>query len=44
MKNYDAIVIGGGINGLSLATLLSTKNQSVLLIEARNNIGGMASS
>ena len=44
MKQYDAIVIGGGINSLAAAALLSRDEKSVLLIESRDKIGGMAAS
>tara|TARA_Y100001968_G_C19433070_1_gene758114 strand:+ start:288 stop:1856 length:1569 start_codon:yes stop_codon:yes gene_type:complete len=43
MKHYDVIVIGSGINSLSSAALLGKAGKSVLVLEARNNIGGMAS-
>ena len=43
MKHYDVIVIGSGINSLSSAALLGKAGKSVLVVEARNNIGGMAS-
>ena len=44
MKQYDAIVIGGGINSLAAAALLSQKEKSVLLLEAKDTLGGMAAS
>jgi NADPH-dependent 2,4-dienoyl-CoA reductase/sulfur reductase-like enzyme len=37
---YDVIVIGGGFTGLTAARDLSTVGKSVLLIEARDRIGG----
>ena len=40
VKQYDAIVIGAGMGGLSAATLLARKGQSVLLLE-RHNIPGV---
>ena len=43
MKGYDVIVIGSGINSLSAAALLSKARKKVLVLEARENIGGMAS-
>ncbi|MFL3000923.1 MAG: phytoene desaturase family protein [Cytophagales bacterium] len=42
-KKFDYIVIGGGINSLISAALLSKKNKSVLLFESCDQIGGMAS-
>ncbi|XP_038070069.1 amine oxidase [flavin-containing] B-like [Patiria miniata] len=36
----DVIVIGGGISGLSAARLLQDQGQNVLLLEARNRVGG----
>ncbi|MAH97912.1 MAG: hypothetical protein CMA12_00995 [Euryarchaeota archaeon] len=43
MKHYDVIVIGSGINSLSSAALLAKAGKSVLVLEARKSIGGMAS-
>ena len=37
---YDVIVIGGGFAGLSAARDLSTAGKSVLIVEARDRIGG----
>ena len=39
-KVYDVIVIGAGFTGLSAARDLSTAGKSVLIIEARDRIGG----
>jgi phytoene dehydrogenase-like protein len=41
---YDAAVIGGGHNGLSAACYLATQGKKVIVIEALNKVGGMASS
>jgi phytoene dehydrogenase-like protein len=38
--DYDAIVVGSGPNGLSAAIRLQQAGLSVLLIEAKNTIGG----
>jgi phytoene dehydrogenase-like protein len=37
------VIIGGGINGLTAATLLSKKGRKVLVLEANNTLGGLAS-
>ena len=38
--SYDAIVVGSGPNGMSAAITLAQAGRSVLVIEARENIGG----
>src|SRR4029077_15541642 len=43
-QEYDAIVIGGGPNGLSAAITMSEARRSVLLIEGYETIGGGARS
>ena len=40
--NYDAIVVGGGHNGLICAALLARAGKSVLLLEANGQVGGAA--
>ncbi len=42
MSKYDIIVIGGGHNGLTTATILAKKGKKVLLLEKRNVLGGIA--
>jgi phytoene dehydrogenase-like protein len=42
MPSFDAIVIGGGHNGLVCATLLARKGRRVALFEAADTIGGAA--
>lgn len=39
-KDYDAIVVGSGPNGLSAAIELQRSGLSVLLIEAKDTVGG----
>ena len=41
-KKYDTIVIGGGHNGLTTATVLANTGQKVLLLERRSVLGGIA--
>ncbi|RPI91711.1 MAG: NAD(P)/FAD-dependent oxidoreductase [Spirochaetales bacterium] len=43
-KNYDAIVIGAGVGGLSTATLLAKEGRKVLLLERTDRVGGRAMS
>ncbi|KAF4632088.1 hypothetical protein G7Y89_g6049 [Cudoniella acicularis] len=40
MAEYDCIIIGGGYAGLSAAKALKEANKRVLLLEARDRIGG----
>ena len=42
MSGHDAIVVGGGHNGLVAATLLARAGKSVLVLERRDQIGGAA--
>jgi phytoene dehydrogenase-like protein len=39
---YDAVIIGGGHNGLVAATLLAKAGRSVLVLERRDHVGGAA--
>ena len=41
---FDAIIIGGGHNGLVCAAYLAKAGQRTLVIEARSEVGGTASS
>jgi len=38
---YDAIIIGGGHNGLICASLLAKRNKKVIVCEARSELGGL---
>ncbi len=40
-KNYDVIVVGGGIAGLVAAASVSRKNKTVMLIEKEPVVGGL---
>ncbi len=42
MKTYDAIVVGGGHNGLVCAAYLAKAGKSVLVLERRHVLGGAA--
>ena len=42
MKKYDAIIIGGGHNGLTSAAYLSKAGKKVLVLERRYVLGGAA--
>jgi phytoene dehydrogenase-like protein len=41
-KRYDAIIIGGGHNGLTAAAYLARAGRSVLVLEKRHLLGGAA--
>ncbi len=43
-KVYDAIVVGGGHNGLVAASYLGKAGKAVLLLEARDELGGATTS
>ena len=43
MIHYDSIVIGGGFNSLITASILGQSGKKVLLLEASEQIGGLAS-
>src|SRR6185369_8156350 len=42
MKPYDAIIIGGGHNGLVCAAYLARSGRRVLVLERRERLGGAA--
>jgi phytoene dehydrogenase-like protein len=43
-KKYDAIVVGGGHNGLVAASYLARAGKKVVLLEAENELGGATTS
>lgn len=42
IERYDSIVIGAGVGGLAVATLLAREGQKVLLLEQTDRVGGRA--
>ncbi len=42
MSNYDALIIGGGHNGLACAAYLAKAGRKVMVIEAGDQLGGLA--
>jgi phytoene dehydrogenase-like protein len=42
MKRYDALIVGGGHNGLSCAAYLARAGRKVLVLERRERVGGAA--
>ncbi|MFC1823722.1 phytoene desaturase family protein [Thermodesulfobacteriota bacterium] len=42
MRNYDVIIVGGGISGCFAAALLAKNGKKVLLLEKGNKLGGRA--
>ena len=43
MERFDIIVIGSGINSLVTASMLGKAGKKVMILEARDQIGGLAS-
>src|SRR5476651_1419347 len=39
-RDYDAIIVGSGPNGLAAAILMQQKGLSVLVLEGKDTIGG----
>ena len=44
MKDFDAVVVGAGLGGLSAATYLAKAGKRVLVLEKHNVPGGYATS
>lgn len=44
MTQYDAVVVGAGLGGLTTAAILARVGRKVLVIERGNSVGGAASS
>jgi phytoene dehydrogenase-like protein len=42
IKNYDVIVIGGGLGGMTAANKLAKNGRNVLLLESHDKLGGFA--
>ena len=42
MANYDIVIVGGGLNSMITASLLAQKTKSILVLESRDKIGGLA--
>ena len=42
MRQFDIIVVGGGVNSLVTAALMGKAGKSVLLLEAKEKVGGLA--
>jgi phytoene dehydrogenase-like protein len=42
MSRYDVVVIGGGLNSLVTASILGKSGKKVLVLEARDQLGGLA--
>jgi phytoene dehydrogenase-like protein len=43
-RNFDAVIVGGGHNGLVAGCFLAKQGYKAVVLEARHKIGGMASS
>lgn len=44
MTQYDAVVVGAGLGGLTAASILARTGRKVLVVERGNSVGGAASS
>jgi phytoene dehydrogenase-like protein len=43
MADYDVIVVGGGIGGLSIGALMAKDGRKTLVLEQNKRIGGFCS-
>lgn len=41
MKQYDCIVVGGGITGMIMSALLASEGKKILLVEHSSQLGGL---
>ncbi len=41
-EDYDVVVIGGGLGGLTAANVLAKSGHKILLLESHNKLGGLA--
>jgi len=41
-KNYDVVIVGSGLAGMTAANILGRNGHSVLLLESHNKLGGFA--
>src|ERR1700743_3081295 len=44
MAEYDVVVIGAGLGGLTAGAILAREGRKVLIVERSNSVGGAASS
>lgn len=44
MKKYDAIIVGGGIAGLTAASFLAKEKMNILVLEKEKEVGGLVNS
>lgn len=42
LQEYDAIIVGSGLAGLTASTYLTDNNKKILLLEKEDHFGGLA--